>query len=270
MDVLEGFLRHFGIAGDGPPRRLLGETTAAFARLPYENITKILKHAACGTPEEARRSPAEVLADHQAWGAGGTCFALTSTLLRLMRALGWRAEAILADRPYGPDTHCALVVWIEGVPHLVDPGYLIVDPLPLEPGGDRAFTTGRGRLALSPDPAGERIGLATIRGGARTHRLTYKLVPVDRARFHRAWDASFGWEMMRYPLLVRATESGHVYVRGSMLQIRRGDSVDRTRVPEREWAARVGAEFRMAPALLARALSILGERGGGDGTAAGR
>ncbi|MBN2339133.1 MAG: arylamine N-acetyltransferase [Acidobacteria bacterium] len=270
MDVLEEFLRHFGLAGDGPPRRVLGETTAAFARLPYENVTKILKHAACGTPEKARRAPEEVLADHKAWGTGGTCFSLTATLLCLVRALGWRAAPILADRPYGPDTHCALVVWIDGVPHLVDPGYLIFDPLPLEPGGDREFTRGRGRLDLSPDGAGGRIGLATIRGGTRTHRLTYKTAPVDRAQFHRAWDASFGWEMMRYPLLVRAAESGHVYVRGSMLQITRGEATERTRVPEREWVERVAAEFRMAPALLARALSILAEREADHGTAAGR
>ena len=42
-----------------------------------------------------------------------------------------RAEPILADRRYGDDTHSALVVWHEGKPHLLDPGYLIVRPLPL-------------------------------------------------------------------------------------------------------------------------------------------
>lgn len=261
MDVPGEFLDHFGIARDGPPRRVLGETTAAFARLPYENLTKIIKHAGCGTPERARRAPGEVLADHKAWGTGGTCFALTSALLLLVRALGWEAEPILADRPYGPDTHCALLVWIDGVPHLVDPGYLIVDPIPLGFGGERECATGCRRLALSAGPAGGRIDLATVRRGARTLRLTYKTAPVDRAHFHRAWDASFGWEMMRYPLLARATESGQIYVRGSMLQVTRGEAIERTRVPEGEWLARVAAEFRMAPAVVARALAILRERG---------
>jgi arylamine N-acetyltransferase len=261
MDVLGGFLEHFGIARDDPPRRVLGETTAAFARLPYENLTKIIKYAGCGIPERARRAPGEVLADHKAWGAGGTCFALTSTLLHLVRALGWEAEPILADRPYGPDTHCALLVRIDGVPHLLDPGYLVVEPIPLGFAGERECATGCRPLVLSADPAGGRIDLSTVRRGARTLRLTYKTAPAPRMHFHRAWDASFGWEMMRYPLLARATESGQVYVRGSMLQVTRGEATGRTRVPEGEWVARIAAEFRMAPAVIARALAIVGERG---------
>src|SRR5204863_234100 len=66
---------------------------------------KIIKDAEAGGVEEARRTPAEVLADHHALGAGGTCFALTATMLHLVRALGFPAEPILADRRYGADTH---------------------------------------------------------------------------------------------------------------------------------------------------------------------
>ena len=48
-------------------------------------------------------SPAEVLADHEQCGAGGTCFSLTAAFLHLVRSLGWKAEPLLADRRYGCD-----------------------------------------------------------------------------------------------------------------------------------------------------------------------
>ncbi len=65
-------------------------------------------------------------------GSGGTCFSLTATLLALVRSLGLRAEPILADRPYGERTHSGLIVWIDDRAHLVDPGYLLTEPIPLE------------------------------------------------------------------------------------------------------------------------------------------
>jgi len=84
-----------------------------------------------GNPRQARRLPREVLDDHRDFGTGGTCFSLTAALLHLIRALGYDAEPILADRRYGQNTHCALLLWIDGRPHLLDPGYLILDPVPL-------------------------------------------------------------------------------------------------------------------------------------------
>ena len=127
--VLQQFLRDFHIDADQSPEQLLFASAQAFAKLPYENLTKIIKDAETGTTAAARRTPGEVLADHTAFGAGGTCFALTSALLHLVRALGFPAEPILADRRYGIDTHSALLVWIAGQPHLLYPSYLSVQPL---------------------------------------------------------------------------------------------------------------------------------------------
>ncbi len=110
------------------------ETVAkAFSTIPYENLTKIINWASSGRTV-AKRLPRDVISAHVEQGAGGTCFSLTAALLHILRSLGWRAEPILADRHYGQNTHCALVVWVDGTPHLLDPGYLIVKPIPLENG----------------------------------------------------------------------------------------------------------------------------------------
>jgi arylamine N-acetyltransferase len=104
---------------------LLKDVVAAFATLPYENITKIIKRAECGTPEKSRRYPEEVISDHISWGTGGTCFSLTSALRHLVRSIGFKAEYILADRRYGQDTHCALLLWINGIRSKTGTGYAI-------------------------------------------------------------------------------------------------------------------------------------------------
>ena len=260
-DVLREFLDHFGISSKAAPRQLLGAVATAYARLPYENITKIIKRAEVGSHEKARRYPEEVIRNHIDWGAGGTCFSLTAALLHLVRSLGWRAECILADRRYGPDTHCALLVWIEDVPHLLDPGFLIVDPIPLNSQGEQILATGSNRLILSPDSEKEKIALSTLRKGTETYRLTYKTAPVDPGEFYKAWDASFDWEMMRYPLLTRTEDSRQIYMRGSMLQVSDADSVNRREISGEELIAGISAAFQMDAALVARAVSILKSRG---------
>lgn len=255
--VLEAFLAHFGIPRDLPPRDLLRRTIAAFARLPYENLTKIIKHDACGSAESSRRAPLEVVADHRSWGAGGTCFSLTATLVHLVRALGWRAEPLLADRRYGPDTHSALVVWLDERPHLVDPGYLIVDPIPLDVPATQRIATSFNQLVLTPRDGGERLELSTVQNGSATYRLTFRTQPVDAGQFLRAWDASFAWDMMQYPVLTRADQSGQTYLQGRRLQHRTQSGVDRQELSDDELIDRIAAEFGIAREVARRALTVL-------------
>ena len=49
MDILSEFTAYFDIRRDLPPKTLLHAVVAAFARLPYENITKIVKRADAGS-----------------------------------------------------------------------------------------------------------------------------------------------------------------------------------------------------------------------------
>jgi arylamine N-acetyltransferase len=257
VDALSLFKRHFGIQVGGPPDQVLEAVVTAFSRLPYENITKIIKRAECGSPGKSRRYPEEVIRDHIAWGSGGTCFSLTSALRQLVRSLGWEAEYILADRRYGQDTHCALLLRIEGVPHLLDPGFLIVKPIPLRPGAEREIRTGFNRVVLAPEGQKDRVSLSTIGQSSRTCRLTYKTSPVDEGEFFRAWDASFGWDMMRYPLLTRAAANSQIYFRGSRLQVSSAGKIEKSEIPDDGLAARIAAEFSINPSVVARAISIL-------------
>ena len=239
----------------------MDRVAAAFAGLPYENITKIIKHEESGSSRQARRYPEEVIRDHIRWGAGGTCFSLTSALLHLVRSLGWKAEYILADRRYGQNTHCALIVWIDSLPHLLDPGFLVVRPIPLPSEGAREMETQFNRLVLVPGETPGRISLHTVRQNKKVYRLTYRTSPVDDGEFGRAWDASFYWDMMKYPLLTRAVESKQIYLKGSRMQISGAGTAEKQNIHMDELTEKISSAFRIHPSLIARAVSILKDRG---------
>ncbi len=255
------FLQHFGIARDGPPRQVLDRVAHAFAGIPYENITKIIKRAEALNAEKARRYPDEVVRSHIEWGSGGTCFSLTSTLAHLVRGLGYRAEYILADRRYGANTHCALLVWIDGVPHILDPGFLIVHPVALPDGGEREIKTSFNSLILAPEQDQERLSLSTVRKNTKTYRLTYKTSPVDEGEFLKAWDDSFDWDMMRYPLLTRTADSRQLYLNGARFQVSDAGSVQKRAISPDELISTIASEFHIHPSLAARAVSILNDKG---------
>ena len=255
MDVLAEFLDYFHLDGFEPSRRIFFASTRAFSRIPYENITKIIRWAEAGSDEKARRGPEEVVSDHIRWGTGGTCFSLTAALCHIVRRMGFEAEYLLADRGYGHNAHSALSVRIDGISYLVDPGFLISEPVPLTLVDSMKIASGGEQFTLIPNA--NEISLFTERGGKSVHRLTYKMTPVNVSDFLKAWDASFQWEMMHYPLLARTMEKGRIYLRGSMFQVSDYDSVKRVTIPEDELVAKISGEFGIHQGLVERALTLL-------------
>jgi arylamine N-acetyltransferase len=261
------FARCFELAGlpaGAEPARVLEAAGTAFSRLPYENLTKIIKGSRAGSPELARRWPHEVLADHVRLGTGGTCFSLTAALLHIVRGLGFTAEPLLADRHYGASTHCALVVWLDGAPHLLDPGYLVVRPVPLPRAGEVRLATPFNEVVLAARDGGSRVELATIDGSGRKHRLTFRAEPADAGAFLGAWDASFAWDMMRYPVLTRVAGGRQLYLQGNRFQARGADGLEREEIDPRALAQTIAAQFGVDRSLALAALEVLRRREGSD------
>lgn len=257
--LLGEFCSLFGLGLSGEPAADLAAVAAAFARLPYENLSKILRHADAGGA--SHRSPHVVLADFKRFGTGGTCFALAAALLHLVRSLGLRAEPILADRSYGPNTHCALVVWLDGLPHLVDPGYLIADPVPIDLRASRRIAGPFNDILLTPDATG-RIHLATAASGApAVRRLAYHAEPAAPEEFMAAWDASFDWDMMHYPLLSRVVAGEQIYLQNYRLQRRSRQGVRVERLAPDQLGPCITRCFGVDPAIASRAIDTLQGRG---------
>ncbi|HRF01180.1 MAG TPA: arylamine N-acetyltransferase [Pirellulaceae bacterium] len=253
------------------PTAVIALIAQAVGHLPYENLGKVADRSERGSI----RLPtiAETVDSHLENGSGGTCFALTDLLCALLVASGFDARPILADRTYGPATHCAVRVELQGKPLLVDPGYLIHEPLPLL---DMAVIreTPFHRLELVPIAPGGRE-LATIERASsapssstgtpprRTYRLTYRIDPVDDGEFRDAWLASYDWPMMTYPVIAAVDRSRQLFVRGDRWQERSDRTTSRRRLDRaalidrlvnelgmrREWVERAWRAFPDAPSL---------------------
>lgn len=256
--ALRIFLRHFNIPLQINSLDVLLRSARAFADLPYENLSKVLKIRLEQTPRKARRGPEEVIQDYVRYGTGGTCFSLTAAFLHLVRALGWQAEPVLADRHYGVNTHCALLIWIEGKPHLLDPGFLLFDPVEITGKTEKSIRTGFNELQLIPrDGEDAKVDLYTVYQGSRKHRLTFKTSPVDNAEFLKVWDDSFSWDMMNYPLLTKTDQDKQIYLQGNYLQTRGAMGIERQEIPAENLARIIEQQFGIHPEVTQKALREL-------------
>lgn len=218
--ILDSFLQRNAIDLSLNKIQLLQRVADAFSRIPYENLTKIIKSEGVIHPRSAMRYPDELLGDYLRWGTGGTCFSLTAAIIAVYNAVGIEAHPVLADRYYGPDTHCGLVlVTAEGL-MLLDPGYLLFVPTLLPGQKPVTVDTGYNNIELVPILNGEKVELYTSVKGNRKLRLVYKTAPVASETFEKAWEQSFAWEMMTYPVLTRVSAGQHQYIQGNKLSIR--------------------------------------------------
>jgi arylamine N-acetyltransferase len=212
-----------------PPavRKLIGELAA----LPYENLSKIVAFHKSGSPESAQDVSARWLEDHARSGLGGTCFSLTHWLKIRLEALGFSAAYLMADKPAththrAPNIHCGLLFEHAGRLYLLDPGYLIFEPLLLPRAGLSLETFISPNEIRVEDVAGEGAwrlftGARDPSGGAPPKpRFDFRKEPVTAAEFERHWEASHQWEMMGYPVLNRVRDGVQYYLQKNNLLIR--------------------------------------------------
>lgn len=230
------FRHRFGLNNPDPERgELLERICGAFARLPFENLTKIISHSQEVAQERSLRLPAQVLDDFLAFGTGGTCFSLNAAFIAVLSHFGFQAHPLLCDRHYGPDTHCAVLLVRDGVNHVVDPGYLLYQPCVLPTNLTARHHTGFSELELEPLRDGAQVMLTSIVNGQRRYRLTYKVAIVDEQQLLAAWKRSFTFDMMRYPVVTFCRNGRHVYLQGDKLRVRGPEGLTtRTLTPEEQ------------------------------------
>ena len=148
--------------------------------------------------------------------------------------------------------------------YLLDPGYLIFDPLPMPL--PQPFGTGEAFFPLSPNcvrlvrPTLESMELWTGGAGAPMKlRFEYPVEGVSVEEFKLHWNESFYREMMTYPVLNRLDrEKGvqYYYQKGNLV-VRSCTGSQMTRIDPADRVQTLSDIFKLSPSIIEQALQIL-------------
>lgn len=219
-EVTELFTGHFGLELEEPGPGLLRAMITDYSNIPYENLTKIISKFSGEEFSLRRRMPDEVIEGYIRSRTGGTCFSLTFCLGSILSGAGFRCYPVMADMKK-PNIHCALTVCIGRKKYLVDPGYLLGEPVELT-GETAEVETPFGAVEIRPRGK-MNYDLYTVAGTERKWRYRLKMTPVPKDLFMKYWERSFSMPMMNSVQLTRLSRKGHLYIRDHHLRFRTGD-----------------------------------------------
>ncbi len=213
----ERFFQRYNLPKGHPDLLFLKDLAKAFSNLPYENVTKILKGARESSSQDKLRGTEEVLEDHLRWNTGGTCFSLCNALQQILRRCGFDSSLAMADMHYGANIHCAIIVTLQEGRYLLDPGYLLYDPMPLP----RVQSTHKTRMntVVLQNEGDENYSLFTQEQGIQRWRYRLRTRPVSQAEFQKHWIRSFSLNSMEHVMLTRLDEAGRLYYRKDRLEM---------------------------------------------------
>ncbi len=205
--TIEDFLRHFKLDINQTilsKLSLLKTILKKILRLPYENLSKIIRYRSDIPDETKLRMPDEVWIDFIMWRNGGTCFSLTYFLFQILRYCGFDCYLVMGNMRYGENIHCAIIVKNNEKNnekhYLCDVGYLI--PIPLELSSNPNWYKNPIRhLFLEPEEKG--YNLITRNTKVIKKRFLIKDKPVNEIEFRYYWLKSFDYNMMTRHLITR-------------------------------------------------------------------
>ncbi|HEY7863134.1 MAG TPA: arylamine N-acetyltransferase [Thermoanaerobaculia bacterium] len=241
-----------------PGRGLLEALFSRFlARVPFETVSKILRHADVADPQAKPRTPEIFWTDFLEWGAGGTCYARVAAFRHLLEELGFSCRIALGRIEKDFDHAALLVSSRGGAEWIADVGF----PLPaLLPAAPAELETGLGAVRVSRAPRGWLIEL--LEGPpASARRIEIFDAPVSEEELAERWRATFreGSKFLSRVGLRTQTEARALSFAEGELRI--DDAHSRLTLPlPAPRAPRLEEVFGVGAAEISRAFGIVGEK----------
>ncbi len=211
VDASRIFLKETGVRVYGD-LRFVRQLARKFSRLPYENLSKIIKVATVCDPSQALRLPSEVVCDHFERNFGGTCFSLTFLLERILKFCGFKCYKVMADMRSGSNVHCLVIVEVSDCKYLIDPGYALYEVIELPQRGPISVTCPHAVVEIVACSENQ-YELWTVDPSGRKWRYRFRDMPVEDRQFEKYWIESFSKPTLRNLCLTRLTPGGHLYLR---------------------------------------------------------
>ncbi|MFQ5651774.1 MAG: arylamine N-acetyltransferase [bacterium] len=219
-DSLVHFRDYFTLSSRNPGLTYLQEILEHFGQLPYENISKIINYNRSPDWEVPKiRLPENVMADHVDHRLGGTCFSLTFFLQSILTQSGFVCYPVMADMRAGRKIHCCLIAVLDAKKYLVDPGYLLTQPMELNPLKPKLFRTPFAGVEMRFNPVQQVYDLFTFSqdGVKWRYRFQDRAVPADE--FLQQWLASFRRSSMNGICLTRVLKDGVLFVNRNFMRV---------------------------------------------------
>ncbi len=221
------FYDHYSVSPDKPDEDSLRRIITYFSNVPWENLTKFLVKAQRIPVEKRLRLADTVISEHIENGAGGTCFSLTEALSVILSYAGYHCSTVMADMNYGKNIHCALsVVTGDGNMYLADPGYLVPEPVLIEPGKTALVKTSWQKLVWEPSENGNCYDLYSVDGDRKDWKYHIRMDPVTPGEFRSCWQRSFDSTGMNSLHLNHGNQDGRLSAHN--LNLRRVSSSGKT------------------------------------------
>jgi hypothetical protein len=233
------------------------------SNVTYENLTKIIRYSEAGSADKARIADDSFQNNVDHWMGGGTCFSMTWHLFQELNSMGLSPRLLMGHKRKEKNIHCALRLPYEGKEYLLDPGYLIFDPLEIPdvlPFGPSFLFFPLIPNCVRVERENKHISLLT--GSLNTPlklRFEYDFDGVDEKEFQLHWSESFDREMMTYPVLNRLDRVNGIqyyYQKGNLvLRDQNGSRIER--IAEENKVTVLSSLFRLPAETVERALGIL-------------
>lgn len=252
------FMDHFDLSRRRPELKFLQEIIERFATIPYENISKIIKLNNLWNAPTKIRLPEEIIDEHITLRLGGTCFSLAFFLQTIFTLNGFDCYSVMADMRAGRNIHCCLVTKLNGEKYLVDPGYLLHQPMELNPARPRLYRTEFTGVELRYDSKTEYYNLFTFdeKKTKWRYRFRDKPTPADEFLFH--WYASFWKPTLHGILLTKVTKEGLIYVHKTFMRETTFHGQRNINI-KRNYHATIHSIFDIDPKLIEQAQAALQE-----------
>jgi hypothetical protein len=227
--------------------------------LPYENLSKIVAFSQGGAMETTLGLANDWLEKSRDTGAGGTCFSLTWWLRERLRAANLESALLMGDKGKSLNIHCGLRFDWEGRGYLLDPGFMIFDPLPLpEAGLSAAAWVSPNELRVEDLPA---LGVWRLwsgpRGAPLKQRFDFRRKAVSEDEFLAHWEASYALPMMRYPVLNRVADGNQYYLQKRSLLVRTPEGGEMRKLDRAAMMDALRVTFGIPDALAREALDVV-------------
>lgn len=233
------------------------------SNVTYENLTKIIRYSEAKSADGARKLDDSYENDLDSWMGGGTCFSLTWHLYQELRSMGYAPKLLMGDKRIEKNIHCALLLPVDGEDFLLDPGYLIFDPLKIPVAipfqKNEAFyplVPNVVRLELENGVLGLYTG--SLKGPLKL-RFEFNILGVTPQEFQKHWSESFDREMMTYPVLNKLDREKGVqyYFQKGNLLIRDKDGSRMEKILPKDQVSKLHAIFGIEEETIERALGVL-------------